>query len=353
MKNSGTAIMGSAVAEGPDRAVVAVKNALSSPLLNDNKITGASNILLYIASGKEEITFDEVTEITDYIQNEAGQNAEIIWGNGYDEALGNKISITLIATGFKSPDKLDELTLNREVKKKIYTLGDSQLLANTKKVEIFEKPAVEETPVFEEKTETPELLEVVDITEKPMDEPDFEQTDESVEEEIVLIKKEKPVELQKPDDVPIEVINEPVLIVRKQASEEPKEENALKLNFDVPITTEHNKNLWIKHTVGDFPRKPERPQAPVRSEEERVVMDKKAEERQKKLRELSLPLNLDNDTLDAVEKVPAYLRRNVQLNSVTPSSESSVSKYSLGESDENNNSDIQARDIPYLHNKPD
>jgi len=353
MKNSGTAIMGSAVAEGPDRAVVAVKNALSSPLLNDNKITGASNILLYIASGKEEITFDEVTEITDYIQNEAGQNAEIIWGNGYDEALGNKISITLIATGFKSPDKLDELTLNREVKKKIYTLGDSQLLANTKKVEIFEKPAVEETPVFEEKTETPELLEVVDITEKPMDEPDFEQTDESVEEEIVLIKKEKPVELQKPDDVPIEVINEPVLIVRKQASEEPKEENALKLNFDVPITTEHNKNLWIKHTVGDFPRKPERPQAPVRSEEERVVMDKKAEERQKKLRELSLPLNLDNDSLDAVEKVPAYLRRNVQLNSVTPSSESSVSKYSLGESDENNNSDIQARDIPYLHNKPD
>jgi cell division protein FtsZ len=104
--------------------------------------------------------------------------------------------------------------------------------------------------------------------------------------------------------------------------------------------------------VGEFPKKPERPQEPVRSEAERLMMEKKAEERQKKLRELSLPLNL-NDSLDEMEKVPAYLRRNVQLNSVTPSSESAVSRYSLGESDENNNSDIQSRDIPYLHNKPD
>lgn len=120
MQNSGTAIMGSASAEGNDRARIAVKEALTSPLLNDNKIVGASNILLYISSGgKEEITFDEVTEITDYIQEEAGENAEIIWGgNGYDDSLGDKISITLIATGFLSPEEIDENTLNRQKKKK-------------------------------------------------------------------------------------------------------------------------------------------------------------------------------------------------------------------------------------------
>jgi len=352
MKNSGTAIMGSAVAEGQDRAVVAVKQALSSPLLNDNKITGASNILLYIASGKEEITFDEVTEITDYIQNEAGQNAEIIWGNGYDESLGDKISITLIATGFKSPDKLDELTLNREKKKTIYTLGDNPPLTNTKKPEPEPKPMVTETFETAIKTDVPELMEIVDISEKPAEEPVLEQYDEAVEEEIVLIKKEKPAETQKPNDVPMEVINEPFLFIRKPVVENTQEEKTPKLNFDIPINTEHNSNLRIKHTVGEYPKKPERPQEPLRSETDKLMMEKKAEERQKKLRDLSLPLNL-NENLDEMEKVPAYLRRKVQLNSVTPSSESVVSRYSLGESDENNNSDIQSRDIPYLHNKPD
>ena len=103
MKDSGTAIMGSAVAEGEDRALKAVEEALSSPLLNDNRIKGADNILLYIASGEEEeIRMSEVTEITDYIQKEAGQSAEIIWGNGKDSSLGKKISITLVATGFSA-----------------------------------------------------------------------------------------------------------------------------------------------------------------------------------------------------------------------------------------------------------
>ena len=210
MKNSGTAIMGSAMAEGPDRAVVAVKQALSSPLLNDNKITGASNILLYISSGKEEITFDEVTEITDYIQNEAGQNAEIIWGNGYDEALGDKISITLIATGFKSPEKLDELTLNRESKKTVYKLNETPPLANAKIPEPNIKPVVASSPVFDETAPATENTEVADQTEIPVEEPVFEINDESVEEDIVLIKKEKTPEAQKPVDVPIEIINEPV-----------------------------------------------------------------------------------------------------------------------------------------------
>lgn len=110
MKESGVAIMGSGSAEGENRSIKAVQEALSSPLLNDSHIQGARNILLYISSGDEEIRMDEVTEITDYIQEEAGMTADIIWGNGTDPSLGNCINVTVIATGFESGP------LNKEVK---------------------------------------------------------------------------------------------------------------------------------------------------------------------------------------------------------------------------------------------
>ncbi|MCB0756393.1 MAG: cell division protein FtsZ [Flavobacteriales bacterium] len=109
MTNSGVAIMGSATTSGQDRAIKAVEQALASPLLNDNNIYGASNILLYISSGKDEVTMDEVAEITDYIQEEAGMDADVIWGNGTDEDMGDKLTLTIIATGF-SGDKLEKVT---------------------------------------------------------------------------------------------------------------------------------------------------------------------------------------------------------------------------------------------------
>ena len=109
MTKSGVAIMGSATTSGPDRAIKAVEQALASPLLNDNNIYGASNILLYISSGMEEVTMDEVAEITDYIQEEAGMDADVIWGNGTDEELGDKLTLTVIATGF-SGEKLERVT---------------------------------------------------------------------------------------------------------------------------------------------------------------------------------------------------------------------------------------------------
>ena len=105
MKGGGTAIMGSASAEGENRAIQAVTKALESPLLNDNEINGANFILLNVTSGEEEITMDEIDEITDYIQKQAGYTAELIWGNGSDLSLGNKVSVTVIATGFGSNDK--------------------------------------------------------------------------------------------------------------------------------------------------------------------------------------------------------------------------------------------------------
>jgi cell division protein FtsZ len=101
MKNSGVAIMGTGVAEGDDRARKAIHEALNSPLLEDNDIRGAQHILLNITSGTSEVTMDEIGEITDYVQEEAGYGTDLIWGNCNDESLGEKIIVTLIATGFE------------------------------------------------------------------------------------------------------------------------------------------------------------------------------------------------------------------------------------------------------------
>lgn len=100
MTNSGVAVMGSASAEGENRAVNAIREALTSPLLNSNDVRGASNILLNISSGEDEVTMDEVGQITDYVQEAVGDTASIIWGTGKDLALENKVAVTIIATGF-------------------------------------------------------------------------------------------------------------------------------------------------------------------------------------------------------------------------------------------------------------
>jgi cell division protein FtsZ len=100
MRKSGLALMGTGIASGKERAAEAVERALNSPLLNNSDIRGAKNILLNITSGTHEVTMDEVGIITDYLQNKAGFEADLIWGNGKDEALGEEISVTLIATGF-------------------------------------------------------------------------------------------------------------------------------------------------------------------------------------------------------------------------------------------------------------
>jgi cell division protein FtsZ len=124
LANSGTAIMGSAVSTGENRAKEGIISALDSPLLNDNKITGAKNVLLLIVSGSDEITIDEIGEINDYIQAEAGHNANIIMGVGEDESLGESISVTIIATGFDIEQQRE--IVNVEPAKIIHTLDDNQ-----------------------------------------------------------------------------------------------------------------------------------------------------------------------------------------------------------------------------------
>ena len=124
LTNSGSAIMGSASASGANRAQESIVKALDSPLLNDNKITGCKNVLLLIVSGQEEITIDEIGEINDFIQSEAGNNTNIIMGVGEDPELGDNISVTIIATGFNS-DQQHEI-VNTEAKKVIHTLEEDQ-----------------------------------------------------------------------------------------------------------------------------------------------------------------------------------------------------------------------------------
>ncbi|MFT4611383.1 MAG: cell division protein FtsZ [Glaciecola sp.] len=124
LSNSGTAIMGSSTSSGKSRAQEAIMKALDSPLLNDNKITGAKNVLLLIVSGSEEITIDEIGEINDHIQNEAGHGANIIMGVGEDESLQESISVTIIATGFDL-DQQHEIS-NTEQKKVVHALEDDR-----------------------------------------------------------------------------------------------------------------------------------------------------------------------------------------------------------------------------------
>jgi cell division protein FtsZ len=124
LSNSGTAIMGSAVASGDDRAKIAIKSALDSPLLNDNKITGAKNVLLLIVSGSQEITIDEIGEINDFIQTEAGNSANIIMGVGEDDTLEDSVSVTIIATGFNAEQQHG--IVNTEPNRIIHSLEDEQ-----------------------------------------------------------------------------------------------------------------------------------------------------------------------------------------------------------------------------------
>ena len=129
MRQSGVALMGSARASGEERAVKAVEEALNSPLLNNNNIKGARNILLNVTSGNEEITMDEIGQITDYVQARAGYDADLIWGNGKDETLGDEITVTIIATGFSS-SSIPEVLANKKVEKTYHTLVETPV-ANT------------------------------------------------------------------------------------------------------------------------------------------------------------------------------------------------------------------------------
>jgi cell division protein FtsZ len=142
MSNSGVAIMGSAMASGENRALDAVQEALSSPLLNNNDISGARNILLNVTSGIHEITMDEIGQITDFIQAAAGEDADLIWGNGTDERLEDKLNVTIIATGFGT-NSIPEIYARKKRVDVIHLDGNkaTNREVNQPLFEVKEKPA--------------------------------------------------------------------------------------------------------------------------------------------------------------------------------------------------------------------
>lgn len=162
MRDSGKAIMGSGYAEGEDRAIRAVEEAVHSPLLDDSDIKGAKNILIYITSGNDEVSLDEVMEITEYVQDATGNCSEVIWGNGEDVSLGDGINVTLIATGFNEKDDKRHTLSDNDSDVKVHKMY-SELTGNT---------FAEEPQHVAEPCVTPEAEpEIVVIDKRKVDEP--------------------------------------------------------------------------------------------------------------------------------------------------------------------------------------
>lgn len=355
MQSSGVAIMGSASAEGEGRAYKAVQSALASPLLNDNDIEGARYILLNITSGEKEVLMDEVSEITDYIQNQAGLTADIIWGNCYDETLGDKISVTLIATGFQTKEERFSKAVPGSEKKVI-------------PLSIENKPSIENSiPNLNITIEENEVVPAVntleqmltlksDINEEEaieMKAPEFElNTQEQIEEESPALKKA------------------PAMILKKHIVEESEHSTFIKedVKKEAPAATKQV-NLF------DFIPAPEPKVEAVKEQEPFRLLDKedvefkiisktpqenaeneeldeqmrKNKERINRLKELSMRLRTPNGVND-LEQEPAYLRKKQAMENTPHSSESQVSRYTINE--DNGTPQIRPNN-PFLHDNVD
>jgi len=298
MKDSGVAIMGTGVASGQARAQQAVEEALSSPLLDNNDIEGAQNLLLYISSGKAEITMDEVTEITDYIQSRTKSSAEVIWGNGFDESLDDKISVTIIATGFDKEHQ--EKDPNRPKNVTIHPLYGETTVPKVEKRVVEVHP----DPIFPELLEEPEEIRITaSVPETVAPEPD----------------------LAEPVESPLRTFEFIVERIEPEVKPEPME--TLVHDFQ-PVDSEER----VESSMSSDPE----PSAPTETPIHTDFPDanKKGNERVMKLRAMSekLKTHLPIETnLQELENIPAYKRRNVELNDVPLSSESHVPRYSLSE----------------------
>lgn len=223
LSNSGTAIMGASTAVGENRAKKAITNALDSPLLNDNKISGAKNVLLLIVSGSQEITIDEIGEINDHIQAEAGHVANIIMGVGEDEALGESISVTIIATGF---DVNQQNNINNiEPIKVVHALDDEKLITQ----DLTDNDIKSNEPIDDEIFESKVYDLVEDIEKSNTDAMDLIPTTEEIKS--IDVNFDESFELIDSDDF---IINE-VNLSQDEINDQNIEEQTV-LTFDLPIS---------------------------------------------------------------------------------------------------------------------
>ena len=402
MTGSGVAIMGSATAKGENRASVAVQNAVASPLLNDNDITGASNILLNITYGKDQILFDEITEITDYIEEEVGDEAEVIWGHGMDDRLeDDEISITIIATSFIDKPHVSQ-EVKREPKPMVKSLDDDvkteltapipgssfdrpsqvNLFSSEKKAEpIVEtpKPAAIERPAIEVKSE-PVEEETPAVEERPLAiaktvfeiEKPIERNEVSAEDEITSEFLEEET-TAKESEISNEVAEEIKKIIESPAAEEEiirhnleddaftaEDENSysnptdeveeVEEEFDLNPKLKTSEDTTTATTIQIEDKKEAAPQPEANAEERQKL----AQDRMARLRNLSMQLKTPSG-ISSLEGQPAFKRRSIELDDVSPSNESQVSRLSINETeDENGEKKTEIRsNNSFLHDNVD
>ena len=312
MKDSGVAIMGSAEAEGDDRATKCVEQALSSPLLNDNNIEGATYVLLNITYGDKAVLMDEISDITDYIQEEAGSTADVIWGHGHDETLGEKLCVTIIATGFKTTPHTG-LSF-KAPKKKRMNLEDERPTEITQEIE---SPVGEETNITVDKE--PKPVEDVDETTTKKYFLEEEEVDHSIaeEKENSQILTESNTDYIAPTPSPELEKNDGKIRFLLEDDDVEDEVSEKEIELKVDQNTEESTSFQS--------------QEENKLNEAKEIIDERLERIKKATQKLRSPLGLNE-----MENVPAYKRRNIELDDVNPSSESEVSKYTLWESEDDN-----------------
>ena len=356
MKDGGTAIMGSALGEGENRAMDAVVKALSSPLLNDNEITGANFILLNITSGDEEITMDEIDEITDYIQNEAGYTAELIWGNGTNSDLGDKISVTVIATGFgenttstfefgKKPEKkvydLDKTdvptTITQAVEDNVESVNDNDVESTIVEDEMeptLKTPTVEQpTLAFEEPKEDEEkvIFNLEDTSEEiETKREDINWNTSDVNDDFTNQNEDDNFTPEVSDNV-----DEADISFEKMEEESTEKKDTIVWNLNDDDATDEvtaeGETFEEKTVEGDTNEDADTPVYTNRIPDEDQL--KKSQERIMKIKELGMKMKTPSGIND-LEKEPAYKRRKIDLDSTPHSSENPISRFTLSEDEE-------------------
>ncbi len=324
MKDSGVSIMGSSAAEGENRALKAVEGALSSPLLKDNEIEGARYILLNISSGEKEVTMDEVSIITDYIQEEAGLAADLIWGNCKDESLGEKISVTIIATGFQTKDEREQ----EQSSKKIVSMlvPDAPLV---RPVNEFITPVAADatTEPYMKQSKEDQRQTQVDL---------FDLFGNSPEADAVIFNLDD-IHDDDMDEGYIEPQKEvamPEMTFKLADPEVFMEQGETIVTFEAPTPEE---------TIMAEAEPEIAPNADENKTDESIEEQlRKSRERIMRLKDLSMKLRTGN--IQELENVPAYKRKEIALQQTPASDESQVSRFSLLPDDEgkieirNNNS---------------
>ena len=333
MKDSGKAIMGSGVAEGENRAEKAIKDAIHSPLLNDSNIEGAKNILLYITSGTNEVSLDEVDEILEIAQNACGNNSDVIWGNGTDESLGEALSVTLIATGFNHDAKPysaalaeKQVPVSQAQPKKVYDLNGQVKGDEKASPAPTARPAVGSIAATEVESFRPQQQPEIKREEKTVH--SLFSTEESKAPEPIKTEAVEPVETptqtvednHPEDDDPL---NEPTVEFTPAVpvQERPtvvhfEEERPIVKVFENPFRSTSSDDEGFEITSRIITK--EEVQAKAQQEvavleaKKAKTLDPKEELKKQRLRALSMNFRTARG-LEELENQPAYLRRNVEI----------------------------------------